>query len=193
MSHETDSLYSMRRRAPLWWHNKSSDLRASAGAVWLAINSDSPREIADQLNLGESFDMRIACWPVYRMLCGMSLELIFKALIVVEGREPNHAHNLRQLVKDAGLRCCEDTLAILDVLTESAVWHGRYPVPKSEDEMLRAAERERCAITKVVGRLGSEGPAIHRYAGALDWDSFDRIWERASGEFFEKYSEGGFR
>lgn len=191
MSYETESLYWMRRRAPLWWHNKSSDLRASAGAVWLAIKSDRLREIADQLSLGEGFDMRIACWPVYRMLCGMSLELIFKALIVAERCEPTHTHNLKQLSKDAGLTYSEDTMAILDVLTESAIWHGRYPVPKSEGEMLLAADREQRTTTRAVGQLGSEGPTIRRYSGALDWNAFDGIWQCASDEFFERYSERG--
>ena len=93
-----------------YWLNKSTDLRSAAQAVF-----ESGQDCA-----------------VFRMLCGMSLEAIFKAVVVETRQSPRKTHNLNQLSRDAGLSYDVKEQKLLRILTEAIIWDGRYPVPTDE-------------------------------------------------------------
>ena len=61
-----------------------------------------------------------------------SLELIFKAILVVKGNNFPKIHNLRKLCAEAEVILDEDQKITLDLLTENLLWLSKYPVPKSE-------------------------------------------------------------
>lgn len=75
-----ESLTEMKNH-PNHWFNRSSDLHASAGAVWHSMGAKS-KEIAQELGLSSGFDMGLACYHVYHMLCGLALEVMMKAVLM---------------------------------------------------------------------------------------------------------------
>ena len=57
--------YNRRKTTPLYWHNKSSDLRASAGVMWFAMQTENSEKIVKKLNLGHGFSLPVACHQSY--------------------------------------------------------------------------------------------------------------------------------
>lgn len=166
-------VYDQRKESPVWWFNKSSDLHASAGALWIILSKKNNHEIQEQLGLAHSFSMEVACWPVYKMLYGMSLELILKAISVASGSKPRHSHNLVQLAGDVDIALSEDEKNILQLLTESIVWDGRYPVPKE-----KVPHEEHI---KKIGEVLFESTNPD-----LGWENLNVIFGKLSEKFFEK-------
>jgi hypothetical protein len=115
-------IYERRKRISTYWHNKAVDLHAAAGVLWKAIDSSQQQ--------GTGISHAVACWSVYQMICGMALELLFKAIIVEKGREPKPIHRLDTLAQDAAVPFDSNEVALLQVLSEAIIWDGRYPVPK---------------------------------------------------------------
>lgn len=85
----------------LAWYNKSCDLRASSDALWLSMKNELFETISSELNLGEGRSANI--WPVYFMLCGLSLELIYKAILVIKNEKVPTKHTLGSLADLAGI------------------------------------------------------------------------------------------
>ncbi|TGP39541.1 hypothetical protein EN871_32200 [bacterium M00.F.Ca.ET.228.01.1.1] len=78
---------------PNHWYNRAADLHASAGAVWDAMTND-PRDTSKRLGFTEGHSMQVACQPVYLMLCGLSLEVVMKAVLVQRGEmSSKHEHH----------------------------------------------------------------------------------------------------
>ena len=121
------SQYERRKSLSIYWYNKASDLRGAAGLVWAGMERDESAETAQWLGLGAGFSFRAACWPVYLMLCGLALELLLKASIVEQGREPKATHKLPALWSDAGLGVTKEQKGLLAILAESIFWDGKYP------------------------------------------------------------------
>lgn len=120
------------------WLNRANDLHASAGAIWLSMRSDNPKEVTDKLGLGDGFSMSTACFPVYHMLCGLALEVIMKAVLVSRREQPPEIHDLNDLANLIGKKRNVNEKRILRFYQESVVWAGRYPIPKkANDQMLR--------------------------------------------------------
>jgi hypothetical protein len=92
-----EDIYERRKKSPLWWHNKASDLRASAGVLWLAISEGKNEFVQEKLGFSKGFDFGIACWPVYQMTFGMALELKLKSVIVAKKENPPLSHDLIRL------------------------------------------------------------------------------------------------
>lgn len=78
----------------MWWYNKSCHLRAAATVLRVAP------EICDYSNLAKTLGSADAISdigftePVYEMLCGMSLELIYKAILVAKHENYPDSHDL---------------------------------------------------------------------------------------------------
>lgn len=64
------------------WLNRANDIHVSAGAIWLSMRSDNPKEVTDKLGLGDGFSMSTACFPVYHMLGGLALAVVMKTVLV---------------------------------------------------------------------------------------------------------------
>jgi hypothetical protein len=176
-----DITYERRRNAPLWWYNKSSDLHASAGALWLTMGDEVDRVAAQKLGIGSGFSMGIACWPVYQMLCGLSLELIFKAIVVAEGKEPSHVHLLTDLASEAGLSYTAQELQVLKLLTESIIWDGRYPVPKNKIHLEKHYQH---ASEVLYDSIQLDTITVQRPNDSLSWENHTSMWKKGADKFF---------
>jgi hypothetical protein len=166
------SAFERRKSTATYWRNKSNDLLGAAGLVWIGMGSTDGRE-RDGLGLPDWYSFEVACPSVFRMLCGMSTELLLKAIIVQRGDEPTQTHNLNTLTAEAKMSVLPTQAQLLNVLTESIIWDGRYPVPKTQPVFDRAKELEREALTEKVP-LGSFH-VLHPN-NALDWENFLNIW-----------------
>lgn len=77
---------------------------------------------------------------VYLMLCGLALELLFKARLAAQGRRvlddnetlvsPFIRHDLELLAKEANVPLTDGQRYLLRRLTAFTVWAGRYPIAK---------------------------------------------------------------
>ena len=162
-----------------YWLNKSSDLRAAAGAVWHCMKSDPSSAIPIALGLGKGFSMSVATRPVYEMLCGMALELAFKAVAVSKGKRPISTHNLLKLSEHAeGVPLTAKQKQLLEMLTESIYWQGRYPVPKELKSMDKYLDLARAAYLSPI-RIGKFKGFRSNRSDPLDWDRFQSLWAAA--------------
>jgi hypothetical protein len=140
------------------------------------------KEVVQELGLPKGFDLAVT-YPVYTMLCGMSLELIYKAIVIAKGNAPNiKSHNLIRLSKDAGLNYDEDKAGLLGIWSESIYWFGRYPVPKKENDYrnLVGLMEEHAYDKEPHGKL-----LFLTRNGALNWDSFNDYWREAEAVWWE--------
>lgn len=129
--------------------------------------------VAEALGLGKGFSFSVACWPVYQMLCGMALELLIKATIVAQQKEPKHTHELLDLADQAGLPTRTEDHDVLRLLSGSIIWEGRYPVPKQEKHFSSQAELQ----IKVLFDEASIGSLkMLRGNDALSWEHFCSLW-----------------
>ncbi|MGO2393132.1 MAG: hypothetical protein ACTH69_13690 [Halomonas sp.] len=172
------------RMHPNHWHNRASDLHASAGAVWYAMEAGS-NDVRQSIGKGQGFGMQVACRPVYFMLCGLSLELAFKAVITLKtpGSKLNGDH-LPTLARMVGMAFTELDRQKLGFLSSAVIWAGRYPVPnKPTDEKLRSYySLAQKVLTETADSLGNM--TIRRASCALDWSDFDEIWQKVMAEFY---------
>lgn len=168
--------YERQKKLSIYWYNKSSDLRGSAGALWASMNKEHSEKIVQELSLGTGYRMSASVLPVYHMLCGMAIELIYKAILIAHGFNPKKFkyHKLIILANLAGIIVDDKSKLILQLLTESIIWDGKYPVPNNEKEM---ENRD-----KLFGEL-TKG-ALARANDVLSWESFNRRWLEASNIYW---------
>jgi hypothetical protein len=109
------------------------------------------------------------------MVCGMSMELLLKTIIVARGKEPETTHFLGNLADDAGVVYTPQQLDLLRILSAAIIWDGKYPVPKKEEHWgeLARLEEERLFDKVPLGNSGLEALSGN---GALDWDSYSELW-----------------
>lgn len=177
------NVFERRKRLAIYWYNKSSDLRGSAGALWASMDTTRSKEITEELGLGKGFSMKIATGPVYG-ICGMSLELLYKAIVVAKGEEPNtNSHKLSDLAKDAGMSVTVQQVGLLEILSEYIMWNGRYPVPKKHENMQHLNDLS----SKYLYEKNPFGKSyILRPNGALNWESFNMLWSEGHSVYCEK-------
>ncbi|WP_157097630.1 hypothetical protein [Photobacterium sp. J15] len=92
-----------------YWHSKSCHLRKSAEILW------------DAWSRGETLDSG----DTYRMIMGMSFELLFKSFLVANSIEIVPTHNLNDLAKLAGFTLDDKESSILHNLTGYIYWQGK--------------------------------------------------------------------
>ncbi len=178
-----DKTYKEHKETSIYWYNKSSDLRGSAGILWISMEEKISTESVELLDFNKDFNVGVATPPVYRMLCGMSLELLYKAIVVAKGNKPNtRSHSLHKLAEDAGLNITQEDKGLLDILSESIIWDGRYPVPKQQEHMtkLETLTRDHLFETESIGNLQLLKPN-----NALKWESFNKLWKKASKTYWQ--------
>jgi hypothetical protein len=177
------SSFEHRKTIPQYWLNKSSDLRASAGVIWYGIHSKQSSSIVNELGLEEGFSLQVATSPIFRMLCGLSLELMYKAICVAKRFNFGKTHALVDLGELAGLFFTEQEKGILTILTESVIWDSKYPVPteRNKDAFENLPELYRKYLFDEVN--ASTSFKICRSNQALNWNSFDMLREAALQEY----------
>ncbi len=172
-----------RSQEPMYWLNKASDLHASAGALWYCMEHQRPQDVAKFLGLDNGLDMTVATWQVYRMLCGMALELAYKAIAVSKGKKVITTHNLVELAEEANVPLYDPkSRDVLELLTGCIVWDGKYPVPKKHETMEEFAylsydtlyRKERTGNLTVLKPLEPD---------PLDWQEFQKFWKQAIAVF----------
>lgn len=121
--------------------------------------------------------MPLACQPVYLMLCGLSLEVLMKAVLAQRGEltEKLMHHRLVDLAKAVGRAETLREQKLLRFYESSMVWAGRYPVPLRDQ--LRGVVAYR--------RLGSElfmspvklGHLNFKQRNDMDsWEKYSTLW-----------------
>ncbi len=173
------------RNHPNHWFNRAADLRASAGALWYAIENDSKERIAEQLGFSSGYSMNVACYSVYHMMCGLALEVILKAVLVQRDRSFPKTHSLRTLVNEVGLSKTEGELAMFDFYEHSVLWAGRYPVPlRCTDDKLREYWSLAGDILSSPVKLSpSSRLQLRTSSGATDWENFSSMWLEIAAMF----------
>jgi|SRR5665647_361500 len=178
-----------RDSEPMYWFNKSSDLRASAGAIWYCIERKSDSTVTEELGLGNGFDMSLATWPVYLMLCGLSLELIYKSVIVAVNGKPTTGHKLNTLAKSAGIPLTKDEEGLLGILMQSIYWHGKYPspLPKDHKSIYNLSSLSTKYLTEHVPGISID---LRRTKSPhpLGWDGFNTFWRCGAEKFWKHHA-----
>ncbi len=113
--------FELRQENPAYWHSKSHDLLVSARTLWEAMQ--------------ENRDLEINCWATYKMLMGMSFELLIKSHCVGAGIKFGQIHDLVALAKTANLTTSSNENKLLHLLSEYILWDGRYPIPKRVEHL----------------------------------------------------------
>lgn len=113
--------FELRQDAPAYWHNKSHDLLVSARILWKAMQGNK--------------ELQFNCWATYKMLMGMSFELLLKAYCVCAEIEFKPTHDLVVLARTANLPTSKEENKILKILSEYVIWDGRYPIPKTPEKL----------------------------------------------------------
>ncbi|MCI5121871.1 MAG: HEPN domain-containing protein [Candidatus Electrothrix sp. AUS4] len=173
-----------QQRISTYWFNKANNLYGAAAAVYHAIQNDAdfPRS---QYGLGDGFSMAVACPIVYRMLCGMALEALLKAIIVESKNEPRQTHNLKQLAQDADISYSKEDQKLLLILSEAVIWDGRYPVPKKETNWDNLIELKKDYLYNK--RPFVKGSTMMTYSpnDKLNWESFQNLWSIPMTKLYE--------
>lgn len=179
--------YEREESLSIYWFNRANDLRGAAGAVWFAIQSGNKSQIHNLLGMEANYSFSIACPSIFRMLCGLSLELLYKALILEIGKKPRKTHDLRELSLLAQLTMSADDLELIDLLTDHVKWAGKYPVPiGGETEWDQHVERMNAALTDPVPNVSI---AIVRRNKRLDWNDYSRIWNIGNSRYWERHHQ----
>lgn len=182
----TEAEFSRRAKTPQYWFNKSSDLRSAAGALWYCMDRSRNLQVARELELGDGFSMAVATRPAYLMLCGLSLELIYKAILVAKGKVPPNQHDLLQLALDAGIATTLEQRQLLSLLTEQIYWAGKYPipVPRKHESIDDLATLSRKVFYEQ--HLIGTSPILHQKGNdPLGWQEFRLIWSTGSTVFWK--------
>ena len=169
--------YKRRKELAVYWYNKASDLRGSAGALWVSMDDSTSGKMADKLGLGAGFSFKAACYPVYLMLCGMALELVFKAIIVAQNQEPPSIHNLIELARKADVEYSDDEEGLMQILSESVIWEGKYPVPKKQEHLEQFNE---LCLEHLYDKASLGSLEVLKSNDSLSWESVNNLWKRAS-------------
>ena len=172
----------LRKNSPEWWRGKAAALYGAA-AIVRAYDNHEIGGLPDTYELGFG---AIFIEPVYRMLCGMSLELIFKGILVARNEKIRKTHRLADLAKHAGINTSAATTNYLNFLTHSVTWEGRYPVPLTAEEWL-----DEGGLHSEISGSGKSKEILERKEAAIGWDAFDRVYKEAEQLLLEQKSRSG--
>jgi hypothetical protein len=165
-----------------YWHSKSCHLKQSSKVLW------------DVWSQGVSLDSG----DTYRMLMGMSFELLFKSFLVAKEIDIKATHNLNELAKMAGFTLDEKESAIFTSLTGYIYWQGKYPVPKpiyTNRKKVMGGEgiklqREPFVAIYSKGRVmlqDQPDEPSQLTNGDLDYDNLLPLWQKFNSRYVAQY------
>lgn len=160
--------FNANRDSSTAWHNKSANLLTTAHVLWKAMEDDN--------------SLSLDCWSTYKMLMGMSFELLFKSICIQKNLTFKHTHNLVSLSKSAGINLSKDEASVLSVLTEYIYWDGKYPTPKDKDALEKHWKNEN-KVTNHETKMGNL--TIQEQNGKLDFDQLIKIWRDYSDAYMD--------
>lgn len=163
--------FELRQETPAYWHNKSHDLLVSARTLWTAMHDNKSLEVN--------------CWSTYKMLMGMSFELLFKAHCVGAGISFDATHDLVTLAKSANFTPSKEENQLFNVLSEYIIWDGRYPVPKKPVHLENHWKHQNKVLNdnKKIGNLN-----VQVSNDKLDFEKLLPIWRKYSDIYMDKYN-----
>ena len=143
--------------------------------------------IASELGYAPGFRMGVACWPVYHMLCGLSLELIMKAVLAQRGLSPAQfkGHSFKKLHQLLDCPMDATRTRLMAFYEASLLWAGRYPTPldATDDKLLGYYALANEILTKPI-QMGEPGVLnLKISSGATDWNQYTDLWREYSDLF----------
>ena len=128
---------------PVSWHNTGIGLKRSADIIWrswwetIKRLDEAPTTVPGRV----AADIYVL-WPSFMLLFGLALENLLKGIIVTKNPASfsqkirwsgklKGGHNIVGLCEEAGISISDEEKRLLEELTESIIWRGRYPVPKN--------------------------------------------------------------
>ena len=163
---------------PQYWMNKALALHASAGAVWICRNQRGSEYFRKEPGLNLEFEIPGESWQVYRMLCGMSLELCYKASLIAKRSEIRKTHDLVALAEEVLFTVSSRERGLLALLSECVIWEGRYPAPKDS----RSLEYFAFLHFEILFEKVWDGNNIilkPKEPDPLDWEGYSALWNAA--------------
>jgi hypothetical protein len=184
---DTQDDIDLMENEPIYWFNKSSNLRGAAAALDFCMENQEKYTIPELMGLDLDYDMVTGTYGVYRMLCGMSLELLYKAIIIAQGGKYKPTHRLVDLAETTGLEYNNDELYLLDILTECIIWEGRYPTPNRNKvetlDYFTWLTFENLYYKEKISE--NEWMLQPKQPNPLNWNGFNNLWLKGS-ELFSK-------
>jgi hypothetical protein len=174
-----DKFFDRQKKFSIYWEQSADELHASACSLWFSMQNGNEHPNMRHVVTPALPSHSISYVRVYRMLFGMSLELLFKSMLITQGKPPIYKHDLNLLANAVGVTLTKESSDVLKLLSHSIVWEGRYPAPKDQSEFDSWRENEfEIANDRITGsRLN-----IRRPNARLDFDSLERIWESVLAE-----------
>lgn len=164
------------RNYSLAWYNTANHLRGSAAALCLVKEGVLLPTVETACT---EYPYRNISHTVIWMLYGLSLEVIYKSIIVEEGGEPPFSHDLCTLADKAGLSYVQKEKELLSLYREAIEWDGKYPVPKTQ-----AIYEKMCALeTEVLfdaEPFGSSKLKILTPNQNWGWEAYDKLYDKAA-------------
>lgn len=177
------------RSHPNHWRNRAADLKASAGVLWHSMGSQDAA-IAEELGYAPGYRMGVACWSVYHMLCGLSLEVIIKAVLVRRGTLPQkvETHSFVKLHEVLGVEMDDERKRLMAFYEAALVWSGRYPTPRNatDDKLLNYFDLANDILMKPLSMGEKTSIQLKVSSGATDWQCYSALWQ-SYADLFENY------
>ena len=129
--------------------------------------------------------LEVNCWGAYKMLMGMSFELLFKAHCVGAGNSFRATHDLCELATTADFTVSKQEAGIFRVLSGYIIWDGRYPIPKMPNQLENHWRLESDVLSDAEG-VGDFSTVVLNEK--LDYENLLPIWRKVSDLYLETYS-----
>jgi hypothetical protein len=162
-----------------YWLNKACDVRAAAAAIWHCSEVDT-EILKREYQIGWGFASN-----TFGLLCGYSLEALFKGILVEGETKIPLTHDLAKLADLSIVSLTADQSAILDVLTHETVWSGRYPKPNKRKEWKEYQEVHDKSM-KTDGKV-TDMFKVYSFDPnrAINWINYNAIWGHALSRYTE--------
>jgi hypothetical protein len=126
--------------------------------------------------------LEVNCLSPYRMLAGLSFELLFKAHCIGACKPIRAIHSLSELARSANVDVSPAAQEILDVLSGYIFWDGRYPTPKD----WKWLETHWKAEAKLL-RSATEPVAAELWTDKLSMEVLIQLWRSWSDLYLKRY------
>lgn len=124
-----DKQYTIKKDVWQSWFLSSLRLREASLLLWKKIQKVENKMIKDKPLTKGDFEA-LDLFPVFMMLSGLSIEVIFKSFLVKNGKEwKNISHKiLEQIIKEK-IELTEEEKKLEERLIKFVSWEGKYPIP----------------------------------------------------------------
>ncbi|CAG8998639.1 MAG: hypothetical protein CENE_00594 [Candidatus Celerinatantimonas neptuna] len=114
------------------------ELRSILEYDFESVEKDSNRWIENAREFSKVAEMIYAInedsppYPFYYN-AGIATELYLKGTILNQNGKLVKQHHLVKLAEDANLTLTSDQVSLLEILSETVIWFGRYPTPRNSE------------------------------------------------------------